>query len=527
MEKINSRKPFILWRRLSQTLFLLLFFFLFIKTDYTGTDEIEYAVNILFRIDPLLAFCVMLATKTFVALMLPALIVIILSLLLGRSFCGWVCPMGALLDLFHPLLKPRARKIDTRFPQLSLIILCFILTTAFFGLPLAGYLDPFSILVRGLSLSAHPALNDVTTAIFTFTYQEAPQFVNAVTEPLYAFLKKTILPYNQKVYTLSLLSGSILLAVFLAELYQRRFFCRNACPLGAFLGLTAWLGVFKGYGGNEDCKKCRTCRSVCRMGAIDEQRRIAMKDCILCMDCLEKCPRSIITFRPAKLSPHPVPVSLTRRSLIGSLAAGALLPVFTGTRSIARVSDPLLIRPPGALTEDDFLERCVRCGECMKICIGNALHPSFLEGGIEGMFSPMLVARVGYCEFNCTLCGQVCPTGAIQILKLQEKHTFKIGHAFFDKNRCLPYAKGIPCIVCEEHCPTPKKAIQFNTATVKNDRGEEMVVKQPYIVDKLCIGCGICENKCPLPDKAAVIITAAGEHRNPEKTIPIISEGYG
>ena len=251
-----------------------------------------------------------------------------------------------------------------------------------------------------------------------------------------------------------------------------------------------------------------------------------MDACILCLDCQEKCPRGIITFKYTK-PPAPLqPISLTRRSLISALAAGAIRPALTTTRSIARVSNPLLIRPPGALNEDDFLERCVRCGECMKVCIGNALHPTFLEAGLEGMFSPKLIARSGYCEFNCTLCGQVCPTGALQILQLPEKHTFKIGHAFFDKDRCLPYAKGIPCIVCEEHCPTPEKAIQFKTATVTNDRGEKVEVKQPYIVDRLCIGCGICENKCPLPDKAAVKVTAAGEQRNPEKTIPTTTGTY-
>lgn len=526
MEEKTRYFSLTLLRQLSQAFTLLLFFFLFIQTDYTGSDELEYAVNILFRIDPLLAACVMLAAKTFVALMLPAVIIIIAALVLGRFFCGWVCPMGALIDLFHPLLNTRKKITDSLFPQLSAIILFFVLTSALFGLPVAGYFDPFSILVRGMSLSIYPALNEAFTTFFTFTYQEAPAYVNAVTEPVYTFLKNTILPYNQKVYTFSLLSGGIFLAVFLAELIQRRFFCRNICPLGALFGLTARTGLLKGRGGSDNCKKCRTCRTVCRMGAIDEQRRIAMNDCILCMDCLEKCPKNIITFSFAKPVTTQPPVSLTRRSLIASLAAGAILPVFTGTRSIARVSNPLLIRPPGALNEDDFLERCVRCGECMKVCIGNALHPSFLEGGFEGIFSPKLVARIGYCEFNCTLCGQVCPTGAIQELQLQEKHTFKIGHAFFDKNRCLPYAKGIPCIVCEEHCPTPEKAIQFNTASIKNDRGEEVVVKQPYVVDKLCIGCGICENKCPLPDQAAVHITAAGEQRNPEKTLPTATANY-
>jgi formate hydrogenlyase subunit 6/NADH:ubiquinone oxidoreductase subunit I len=162
----------------------------------------------------------------------------------------------------------------------------------------------------------------------------------------------------------------------------------------------------------------------------------------------------------------------------------------------------------------------------MKICIGNALHPTFLESGFEGMFSPVLKARIGYCEFNCTLCGQVCPTGAIRELVLEEKHTLKIGHAWFDKNRCLPHAKGISCIVCEEHCPTPEKAIRFRETEFLNDTGKKVVIRQPYIVDSLCIGCGICENKCPLPGRAAVYITSAGEVRHPGSSLPLSPGGY-
>jgi polyferredoxin len=512
-------------RRLSQTLFLLLFFFLFIKTDYTGSDRLEYAVNILFRIDPFLASCVMLAVKTVVALMLPALVVIVLTFALGRFFCGWVCPMGALIDLAHPLVRPVTGHIDTRYPQLPYILLAMALAGAVFGLPLGGYVDPFSILVRGLAVCIYPALDQSLTTFFTWTYREAPGFVNHVTEPVYSGLRATVLPLDHKYFSMSMLSGGILAGVFLLDLIQRRFFCRNICPLGAMLGLTARTGLMHGHGGSEECRKCRTCRSVCRMGAIAEDRRLSMENCTLCMECIEKCPRNIISFTFAKSLARPTPVSLSRRALTGAIGAGVLLPLFTTARSIARIPDPFLVRPPGALAEPEFLGRCVRCGECMKVCIGNALHPAFLEAGIEGMFSPNMVARIGYCEFNCTLCGQVCPTGAIRKLELQEKHRLKIGHAFFDKNRCLPYAKAIPCIVCEEHCPTPDKAIRFNTAVVISDTGEPVEVKQPYIVDKLCIGCGICENKCPLPDRAAVYVTSAGEARNREKSLPVSAPG--
>lgn len=251
------------------------------------------------------------------------------------------------------------------------------------------------------------------------------------------------------------------------------------------------------------------------MGAIDEARHISPLDCNLCLDCVHHCPGQKISFNFEILSAKRPSFNLSRRTFTGSLALGAVLPFFLKSRTLALQADPLLIRPPGALPEEEFVGRCVRCGECMKVCIGNGLQPAFLQGGLEGMFSPILKARTGYCEYNCTLCGQVCPTGAIRELTGPAKKKEKIGNAIFDHNRCLPFAKGIPCIVCEEHCPTPDKAIKFREAVVENSRGEKVRVKQPYLVDELCVGCGICETKCPLAGRSAVIITSAGESRNP------------
>lgn len=503
-----------------QAVCLSLFFFLFIKTDYSGSDTIKYAVNILFRIDPLLAVCAMLGVRAVIALMLPALLTLVFTLIFGRAFCGWLCPMGSFLDLLHPVLPPKHKEKTTLFPRLATFFLLFLLVSAALRLPLAGYLDPFSLLVRGMVQAIYPAINSVTVSFFTFTYDQAPEAVNMVTEPVYSLLRSGFLPFEQKFYDLAFLSFFMLCGLFLLELIQRRFFCRNICALGALLGWFARLGVLRLQGGSDECGECRRCSQVCRMGAVDENRRINGDSCSLCMECLEQCPRQIISFDlgfPGSLGEG---VSLSRRQFLTTLSAGVLLPPVLGVRTTGARPDPDLIRPPGARSEREFLQRCVRCAECIQVCIGNALQPSFLQSGFEGIFTPRLSARTGYCEFNCTLCGQVCPTGAIRELSLSEKHTMKIGHAWFDKNTCLPYAKGIPCIVCEEHCPTPDKAIKFRTAVVLNDRGEEVTVKQPYIVDELCIGCGICETKCPLPGHAAIYITSAGEHRDPENVLP-------
>ena len=502
------------WRRIGQSLFFLLFIVLFVKTDYAGVDELTWAVNLLFRIDPFLAAAAMLAAKTVVALMLPALVTVGLTFVFGRFICGWICPMGTLIDISRRLLGPKGVVSEPGQRHWKYYLLFFLLTAACFGLPLAGYLDPFSLLVRGLTFAVHPALDHATTTLFTWTYQQAPAWVNTLTEPLYALLKKYLLPFGGKVYALSVFSLLLLLVVLGLSRLENRFFCRKVCPLGAMLALCSRFSLIGLAGGTTACGKCRHCRTVCRMGAIDETRCITPAECTLCLDCLTHCPQQRFHYGWRGLTSRGHAIDLSRRALVTSLAAGALTPLALPSRPHARRAEPTLIRPPGALAEAAFLSSCVRCGECMKVCIGNALHATWLEAGLEGIFTPRLLGRIGYCEYNCTLCGQVCPTGALRKLSKADKQATVIGRAYFNKNRCLPYANGTPCIVCEEHCPTPDKAIKFREARILNAKGELVNLLQPYVIDSLCIGCGICENRCPIGGEAAVLVTSAGESRH-------------
>jgi ferredoxin len=155
----------------------------------------------------------------------------------------------------------------------------------------------------------------------------------------------------------------------------------------------------------------------------------------------------------------------------------------------------------------------------MKVCTTNGLQPTLFEAGIEGIWSPMLVPRIGYCEYRCTLCGQVCPTGAIKRLQLEEKAKVRIGLAMIDKSRCLPWAHARPCVVCEEVCPTAKKAIWFEDARVRDRKGNSLVVKQPRVDLELCIGCGICEAKCPVLGRPAITVSNVGESRSRENQL--------
>ena len=162
-----------------------------------------------------------------------------------------------------------------------------------------------------------------------------------------------------------------------------------------------------------------------------------------------------------------------------------------------------MIRPPGA-QQTDFTSVCMRCGECVRVCPTQGLQPSLLEGGLQNLFTPRLVPRLGACSFACSACIQVCPTGAIPPLTLDQKQQTPIGLASIDSDRCLVWAYNTICSICEEVCPLAEKAIQLEEVQVVNAQGAQITLQRPSVVRELCIGCGACEYHCPVGGDAAI-----------------------
>ena len=510
-------------RKTSQSFCLAVFLWLFLQTEYRGLDQLPYPVSLLFRIDPLAALADFFAPGSFAWQVLwPALLILLATVLFGRFFCGWICPLGSTLDGLGKIVGRGRRSFSPAWRRVKYYLLIALGAATLFGVQLLGLFDPLSIFLRSLTLAVYPAYNYGLNRVFDFFYEQDVPLLSDAAKNSYPVFRDYLMAFHQPVFALGLFTLLIFLAILLLEKVEHRFWCKNLCPLGGLLGLCSRYAILQRTP-HKLCADCKACDSLCRSGAVRNSGHLRT-ECLLCMDCTGFCPDERVRFGLRSGSDNYVGVDLQRRGVLTAVAGGVIMAPVVRIGPLTHEQNPYLIRPPGAVAEAEFLQRCVRCAECMKVCIGRTLQPALLEAGPVGLWTPLVVPRIGYCEYNCTLCGQVCPTGAIGPLKLPEKKKNVIGLAVIKKDRCLPFAKGIPCLVCEEHCPTGEKAIVMDEKGVLVE-GKMRRLKFPRIIAKRCIGCGICETKCPVEGASAIRIINEGESRR--KRPELLAGPYG
>jgi polyferredoxin len=523
------------WLRLTRVRVLsqITFFVLFVLSAWaTWTSRIGgYPVSRLLEFDPLVTLSTALATGYVYKFLGWGLLLVAITFLFGRVFCNWMCPYGTLHQAVSWLFNVRGNSERIRdneyhrLQYLKYVILIVFLIMASMGALQIGLLDPIVMMYRALATVFAPASDllvaragsGIESMGFEATFLDAVKFAPGV---------------ESRIFVGSFWVGVIFIGFAAANLWRPRFFCRYVCPLGAMLGVIASKSVFRINRIVDRCTDCNLCLMRCE-GASDPQSLVRQAECFGCMNCIDDCPEDALeftAFNQDKKQVIPFP-DLSRRQIAFAGVTGLLAAPLL--RNNGRVTDenfsPDMIRPPGSVAELEFLERCIKCDQCINVCPTNVLQPATLkEGGIEALWTPVLNFNIAHCQLKCTLCSEVCPTGAIREISVAEKlgeglyaenGPVRLGTAFIDTTRCLPWGNQIPCVVCEEVCPVAPKAIQTHDEEVKDVFGKQVVLNKPFIVPDLCIGCGICQAECPVQDRPAVYITAVGESRSRERKL--------
>ena len=443
------------------------------------------------------------------------LVIIVVNLLFGRVYCSTICPLGTFQDIIIWLKnkfshKKRFKKQkDLRILKYSILLLC------------AGFL------VAGM----------ISPVLLFDPYSNYGRIAANLFRPLFLLLNNlgSLTLESMDVYTLYRVEPgvthwlsvafSILVFLTIAVLSLRfgRLFCNSLCPVGTLLGLFSRLSYFKISLDKGLCTSCGKCAAVCKAGCIDvKKREVDFSRCVACYNCLTSCPGGGVLYNHSGSRQEGILQEFdpVRRNLIAGTVttAMALAPIGLLSQNRQRhgrrcttpqkVVREYPVSPPGSLSHEHFTNSCTACHLCVSACPTHVIKPSLLEYGLAGFMQPRLDYHANYCNFDCVICSEVCPSGAIRPINLEEKHILQLGKVVFVKHNCIVFTEGTDCGACSEHCPT--KAV--------NMRPYKKKLFLPVVNSEICVGCGACEYACPT-DPKSIYVEGNPVHVDAEKPV--------
>ena len=465
-------------------------------------------------------------------------ILLIMTYLFGRIYCSAICPAGILQDIINRLFcigkkkKKGVRRFSYHKPMNWLrysILALTVVTTALGFSGLCLLLDPYSNFGRIAANLFRPAVMWGNNVLADWLMKMDN----------YSLFHVTI----STVSIAGLISAIVALVVFIVMvIFRGRLFCNTLCPVGALLSLVSRYSQMRISFDKEACNHCGNCERTCKAEAINaKEMTVDSSRCVDCFNCVSSCSKGGLQYRfkPAFRkenadtdSSNAIPyqtreqvsASNSRRTFLATgITVAATLPVVSaiadgvgqakghgqgnghGKKKGRKKWPP--ITPPGSLNLERFKDKCTGCQICVVRCPSQVLRPTGLEYGLDYMLKPRLAYISSYCNYECTVCSDVCPTGAIKPLTVEEKVTTQVGIATFFQNRCVVNTEEKDCGACSEHCPT--QAVHMvpykGTLTI------------PQINPDLCIGCGGCESICPVRPMRAIIVKSNVEHKYVEK----------
>lgn len=386
------------------------------------------------------------------------------------------------------------------------------------ALPLA-FVDPYSVFGKMISSTLRPLLGWANHAM-AFTTWIHPVDVSPVS------------------WTMGGVALGLLGIIGVMAIRHGRLWCNTVCPVGTLLGFFSKYAMFRLGIEESACVGCSMCERVCPAQCIDfKNHRIDHSRCVMCLDCVTSCRKNGISLKNTwKLKRNPAipcdPVladagggtplpDLSRRLF---LASAVLIPAVSlaeggaatsgkksgkhcghgqGCRGGLNQFNKRAVLPPGAVSLDHFQSHCTACQLCVVHCPQQVLRPSITQHGLAGFLQPFQDFDFSFCSHNCSDCSQICPTGAIQPIAVEERKTVQSGVAEFFRGRCVVKTEGTSCGACSEHCPT--QAVHMvpwkNGLTI------------PQVEPELCIGCGGCEFICPVRPHKAIVVNGLKVHR--------------